>query len=251
MKVWPAIDLLGGRVVRLVEGKREHATFYDGDPEAVALGFFRAGATHLHVVDLDAAFDGSSPEGDPGAPNRKAIVEILKAAQVNDVQVQVGGGLRSLAAIDTLIEAGASRVVLGTIAIEDPVVLVAAAQRHPGKVVVAVDAKDGVVAIRGWTASSGRSAIEVASEAERVGAAAVLYTDISLDGTGRGPNVEATARLQAALHIPVIASGGVGSLEHLRALRHAAVKEVIVGKAIHDGRVDLSDAMRVCSDPPL
>ena len=248
MKLWPAIDLMGGRVVRLVEGKREQATFYEGDPADVARGFFEAGATHLHVVDLDAAFDGSS---DAGAPNRKAIADILKCAILCDVQVQVGGGLRSLAAIDALIEAGATRVVLGTIVVEDPAVLVASAAKHPGKVVVAVDAKDGIVAIRGWTESSGRSAIEMATEAQGVGAAAVLYTDIALDGTGRGPNVEATHRLQTALHIPVIASGGVGSLDHLRALKHASAQEVIVGKALHDGRVSLADAMRICSDPPL
>ena len=248
MKLWPAIDLMSGRVVRLVEGKREQATFYDGSPSDVARRFFELGAMHLHVVDLDAAFDGSVA-GD--APNRSAVASILQAAASFEAEVQVGGGLRSLAAIETLVAAGVARVVLGTIAIEDPTVLVAAALRHPGKIVVAVDAKDGIVAIRGWTESSGRTAIDVASEAERVGAAAVLYTDIALDGTGRGPNVEATLRLQRALQIPVIASGGVGSIDHLRALVHAGAKEAIVGKALHDGRVDLRAALALTVGRPL
>jgi phosphoribosylformimino-5-aminoimidazole carboxamide ribotide isomerase len=242
MKIWPAIDLIGGRVVRLVEGRREQATFYDGAPDEVARGFFAAGARRLHVVDLDAAFDGL---GDAGAPNRVAIAAILTAAAEVGAEVQVGGGLRALSAIDALLELGAGRVILGTIAITEPAVLLAAATRHPGKIVVAVDAKDGIVAVRGWTESSGRPATEVAEEAAGVGAAAVLYTDIARDGTGRGPNVEATARLQRGLPIPVIASGGVGSLEHLEALKAAEIREVVVGKALHDGRVALCDALRL------
>ncbi len=239
MIVWPAIDLMGGRVVRLVEGKRDAATYYEGAPADVARSFFARGARRLHVVDLDAAFDGATAD----APNRAAITGILAAATAHRVAVQVGGGLRSLAAIDALVAAGASRVILGTVAIEEPAVLVAAAAKHPGKIVVAVDAKDGIVATRGWTESSGRTAIDVATEAARVGAVAVLYTDIALDGTGRGPNVEATARLQAALSIAVIASGGVGSLAHLRALADASTREVVVGKALHDGRIPLEQAI--------
>ena len=240
--LWPAIDLMGGRVVRLVEGRREDATFYEGVPADVACGFFDAGAVRLHVVDLDAAFDGGAAED---APNRVAIGAILQLAIERNVRVQVGGGLRSLAAIDALVSCGASRVVLGTIAITDPAMLVAAAHRHPGKIVVAVDAKNGVVATHGWTETSTRTAVEVAGDAERVGAAAVLYTDIARDGTGRGPNVEATRALQAALRIPVIASGGVGSLEHLRGLVLAEAREVVVGKALHDGRIALRDALAI------
>jgi len=242
MILWPAIDLMGGRVVRLVEGRRQDATFYEGAPADVARGFFDAGATRLHVVDLDAAFDGGATDD---APNRVAIAAILRLAGERGVQVQVGGGLRSLAAIDALVCSGAARVVLGTIAITDPAMLVAVAAAHAGKIVVAVDAKNGVVATHGWTETSQRTAIEVAGDAERVGAAAVLYTDIARDGTGRGPNVEATRVLQAALKIPVIASGGVGSLEHLRALVFAEAREVVVGKALHDGRIELRDALAI------
>jgi phosphoribosylformimino-5-aminoimidazole carboxamide ribotide isomerase len=244
VKVWPAIDLMGGRVVRLVEGKRDRATFYDGAPDEVARGFFALGASRLHVVDLDAAFDahrGADATG--GAANRRAVRAILEEAARAGVEVQVGGGLRSVAAIEALVELGARRVVLGTVAIEEPAVLVVAAARYPGKIVVAVDARDGIVATRGWTQDSGRRAIDVATDAARVGAAAILYTDIALDGTGKGPNVEATRRLQAELSIPVIASGGVGSLAHLHALRAAEVREVVVGKALHDGRIALADAL--------
>jgi len=244
MKLWPAIDLMGGRIVRLTEGRREQVTFYEGAPGEIARGFFAAGARRLHVVDLDAAFDGAS---DHEAPNRVALRAILEVAQKADAAVQVGGGLRSLAAIDELVTLGAARVILGTVVIEEPAVLVAAALRHPGKIVVAVDARDGVVATRGWTQSSGRSAIDVATEAAAMGAAAVLYTDIARDGTGRGPNVEATRRLQDELTIPVIASGGVGSLDHLRALLVVSTEEVVVGKALHDGRVGLAAALELAS----
>jgi phosphoribosylformimino-5-aminoimidazole carboxamide ribotide isomerase len=243
MKLWPAIDLISGRVVRLTEGKRDQATFYEGAPGEVARGFFAEGAKRLHVVDLDAAFDGGADED---APNRIALRAILEVAAQAGAEVQVGGGLRSLAAVDALVALGARRVILGTVVIEEPAVLVAAAMKHPGKIVVAVDAKDGVVATRGWTQSSGRSAVDVATEAASVGAAAILYTDISRDGTGRGPNVDATKRLQDELTIPVIASGGVGSLEHLRALRHAFAQEVVVGKALHDGRIGLRAAIEAC-----
>ena len=242
MKIWPAIDLMGGRVVRLVEGKREATTYYEGAPDEVARRFFEAGAKRLHVVDLDGAFDG---QGEADAPNRAAIAAILRSAIAHDAEVQVGGGLRSLAAIEHLVGEGAARVILGTVAVKEPAVLVAAAARHRGKIVVAVDAKDGIVATHGWTESSGRTAKDVAQDAARVGAVAVLYTDISLDGTGRGPNVAATSELQAALAISVIASGGVGSLAHLEALSAAGVREVVVGKALHDGRIALPDALAI------
>jgi phosphoribosylformimino-5-aminoimidazole carboxamide ribotide isomerase len=235
MIVIPAIDLLGGCAVRLTQGRREAATVYDRAPWAVAARFAAAGATRLHVVDLDGAFAGR-PE------NTAAIERILAAAP--GLAVQVGGGVRDRATVDRLLGLGAGAVVLGTAAVRDPALLGAACAAHPGRIIVAVDARDGVVALSGWTEGTGLTAAAVGAAARAAGAAAVLYTDIARDGMRTGPNVAATAALAAALApLPVIASGGVGTLADLAALRAAGTFAVIVGRALYEGAFTLTEAL--------
>jgi phosphoribosylformimino-5-aminoimidazole carboxamide ribotide isomerase len=231
MLIVPSIDLLDGRVVRLVEGKRERVTAYDRSPVAVATDFVAAGAARLHVVDLDAAF---------GSGDNDALVAALVAT---GARVQIGGGIRHLDRCRALLDRGAERVVLGTSAIKDPDFVRAACREFPARIVVAVDARAGKVAVEGWTEATDVDAAELAARAVEWGAAAILYTDITRDGTGSGPDVERTSLLARLLHpIPVIASGGIGSLEHLRALALAGVPEAVVGRALHDGKFGLSEA---------
>jgi phosphoribosylformimino-5-aminoimidazole carboxamide ribotide isomerase len=235
MIVIPAIDLLEGRAVRLRQGRRAEATVYSERPEAVAAGFAAAGARRLHVVDLDGAFAG-------GARNLDAIGRIIAAAP--GLEVEVGGGVRDLAAARRLVDLGARFVVLGTAAVTDPGFVAAAGAAWPGRVIVAVDARDGLVAVEGWTAGSSRTAAEVGRAAAAAGAAAVLYTDIVRDGLPTGPNVDATRRLAAALApLPVIASGGVASLADLEALRAAGTYAVVVGRALYEGAFTLAAAL--------
>ncbi|HTJ45014.1 MAG TPA: 1-(5-phosphoribosyl)-5-[(5-phosphoribosylamino)methylideneamino]imidazole-4-carboxamide isomerase [Kofleriaceae bacterium] len=234
MRVWPAIDLLEGRAVRLHEGKRDRATIFSDAPWELPARFAADGAQGLHVVDLDGAF--------AGAPVQHELVRRLIDA-AGDLPVQVGGGIRDRAAVDAVIAAGATRVVLGTAAVKSPALVEEVCRAYPRRVVVAVDAKDGMVAISGWTEASTVTAIELGTRAASWGAAALLYTDVSRDGTGAGPNVEATAALARAVSIEVIASGGVASLDHLRALRDAAIESVVVGRALYDGAFTLREAV--------
>jgi phosphoribosylformimino-5-aminoimidazole carboxamide ribotide isomerase len=236
MLVIPAIDLLGGRVVRLERGQREHATVYSDDPAGVARGFCDAGATRLHVVDLDGAF-GGAPQ------NQAAIVQVVAAAR-GRAAVQMGGGLRDLAACAAGFDAGAAAVVLGTAAAKQPQVVRAACARWPGRIVVAVDAKGGLVAVEGWAETTARPAEELAREMVALGAAAILYTDVARDGMRTGPAVEATARLAGAVApVPVIASGGVAKLDDLRALASAGVPRCIVGRALYERAFTLAQAI--------
>jgi phosphoribosylformimino-5-aminoimidazole carboxamide ribotide isomerase len=238
MKLFPAIDLLGGRAVRLEEGKRERATVFRDRPIELVDELAQGGADRLHVVDLDGAF---------GEPRQLALIaEIVRASPI---PVEVGGGLRDRAAIEAVLELGAAFAVLGTAAVRDPALVEDACRAHPGRIIVAVDARDGVVAIDGWTASGGITAIELAGRAARWGAAALLYTDIARDGLGGGPNVAATAALARAAGghaggIEVIASGGVGSLDHIAALAAAGVPAAIVGRALYDGKFTVAEAVR-------
>lgn len=234
MRVWPAIDLLEGRAVRLHEGKRERATVFSDAPWELPARFAADGAEGLHVVDLDGAF--------AGAPVQHALVARLIAA-AGAMPVQVGGGIRDRAAVDAVIAAGATRVVLGTAAVKSPALVEACCRAYAGRIVVAVDARDGVVAVSGWTEASTISALDLGARAAAWGAAALLYTDVSRDGTGAGPNVAATAALARAVPIEVIASGGVASLDHLRALRDADVASVVVGRALYDGAFTLAEAV--------
>jgi phosphoribosylformimino-5-aminoimidazole carboxamide ribotide isomerase len=233
MRVYPAIDLLGGVAVRLREGRREDATVYDREPWAVARRFAEAGAARVHVVDLDGAFAGR-PE------NRAAVGRILAEA---GVAVQVGGGVRDRAAAEALYTAGADRVVLGTAAVKDPALVAELCRAHPGGVVVAIDARGGRVAIEGWVTATDVRATDLAQRMVDAGAAALLYTDVARDGTEVGPNVEATAELARAIPIEVIASGGIGSLAHVRALAAAGIPACVVGRALYEARFTVAEAI--------
>ncbi|WP_448582282.1 1-(5-phosphoribosyl)-5-[(5-phosphoribosylamino)methylideneamino]imidazole-4-carboxamide isomerase [Thermaurantiacus sp.] len=234
MEIWPAIDLRAGAVVRLAEGDMARATVYGTNPTAIARDFFAAGATNLHVVDLDGAF-----AGDPR--NREAIAAILAATPA---RVQVGGGIRDLAAIEGWLAAGAARVVLGTAALEQPDLVRTAARAFPGAIVIAVDARDGMVATRGWADISTVPAAELAARFADAGVAALLFTDVGRDGLLRGANVAATAALAAAVPIPVLASGGVADLADIRDLKaHPNIAGVVVGRALYEGRFTLEAAL--------
>lgn len=230
----PAIDLLGGNVVRLVRGQREQATVFSDCPVEMALGFERAGATRLHVVDLDGAFCG-------GSPNATAVMEILGKTHI---PIQIGGGIRSESACDAWLTRGAAYVVLGTAAVRDPELLQRLCARYPGRVIVAVDARDGRVCVTGWTEEMNVAPEAVARQAVRLGAAEILFTDIAQDGTQKGPNVEATVKLARAVPVSVIASGGIGTLDHIRALAGAGIDACVVGRALYEGTFSLEQATR-------
>ncbi len=234
MTIIPAVDIRGGRCVRLLQGRFDAETVYGDDPAAMAERWVSEGAERLHVVDLDGAL--------AGAPrNPDAINAVLKTVKV---PVQVGGGVRDLSTIENYLTAGAARVVLGTRAALDPAFLREACNRFPGKVVVAIDARDGRVAIRGWVEAIDRSAVDVARGASDAGAAALLYTDIRRDGTQEGPNVESLAAVAAVVTIPVIASGGVATVTHVQSLaRIEGVEAAIVGQALYQGTLSLRDAI--------
>ncbi len=233
MELIPALDLLDGGVVRLHKGDYAQVTRYDLDPVAHARAL-RGKVERLHVVDLEGARSGTPAQ-------HPRLGEICRAFGPG---VQVGGGVRSLDAVDALIAAGATRVVLGTAAVRDPDLVRAIATKHPGRVILAVDAKDGFVAIEGWTQASTLTALEVARRFDDLDLDALLYTDVSRDGTRVGPAVEATARLARESGRRVIASGGVGATEHLRALAETgAIFGVVVGRALLDGAFDLDAAI--------
>lgn len=235
MDVIPAVDILGGKAVRLRQGKYDEVTVYDDHPEVVAAEW--AGRVRrIHVVDLDGAKSGR--------PIQRVLVRKVVAAF--GAGVQVGGGVRSMGAVDSYFELGVERVVLGTAAIRDPDLVRAAAEAYPGRVVVAVDARNGNVATDGWLDQSERRAIDVVKQMAPLGLAGVLYTDIDRDGTEAGPNVEATAELAREGGVAVIASGGVGKLSHIEALAEAGAGVVgaIVGRALHEKRFTLEEAIQ-------
>jgi phosphoribosylformimino-5-aminoimidazole carboxamide ribotide isomerase len=233
----PAIDLLGGRAVRLTQGHYDAATVYDEDPARVASGFAALGIRRLHVVDLDGAKAGRPVQ-------METVRQILKA--VGTVPVQLGGGLRSLEGVDEALACGLDRVILGTVALRDPALVRQAAARHPGRIVVGIDAREGRVAVEGWTEASEIQASELGRRFEDAGVAAIVYTDIARDGMLSGPNLEATALLAEELSIPVIVSGGVASNADVVASARLAGRNVcgvIVGRAIYTGGVDLAAAL--------
>ncbi|QIG81157.1 1-(5-phosphoribosyl)-5-[(5-phosphoribosylamino)methylideneamino]imidazole-4-carboxamide isomerase [Stakelama tenebrarum] len=238
LTVFPAIDLKAGKVVRLAEGDMARATVYGEDPAAQAEAFAAAGADHLHVVDLDGAFAGKTV-------NRAAVDHAIRAFPG---KVQLGGGIRTRESIERWLEIGVDRIVIGTAALENPALVREAARVHPGQIVVAVDARDGMVATNGWADVTNVSVADLARRFEDAGVAALLFTDVGRDGLLKGCNVEATVALAKAVDIPVIASGGVAGIEDITALTgHVSdgVAGVITGRALYDGRLDLAEAIRV------
>jgi phosphoribosylformimino-5-aminoimidazole carboxamide ribotide isomerase len=236
--VFPAIDLKAGHVVRLAEGDMDRATIYGDNPAAQARAFADAGAEWLHVVDLDGAFAGKSVNG-------AAVGGILSTF---GGKIQLGGGIRNQENVERWLELGVSRVVIGTAALENPAFVRAAAADNPGCIVVAVDARDGMVATRGWADVSSVSVVELAKRFEDAGVAALLFTDVGRDGLLKGCNVEATVALARAVSIPVIASGGVAGIEDIEALAgHVGdgIEGVITGRALYDGRLALREALKV------
>ena len=234
----PAIDLLGGHCVRLTQGRYDAATVYDADPAAVATRFAEHALRRLHVVDLDGA-----KLGRPG--NAEAVRAIL--AVVKDVPLELGGGIRTLAAIEAWLALGVDRVVLGTAALHDPELVRAAARRFPGRIAVGIDARDGRVAVSGWLETSETDALTLAHRFEDAGVAALIHTDIARDGTGAGPNLDAAEAIARAVRVPVIASGGVGSLDDVRAACGRGLAGLIVGRALYDGSVELGRALEVAA----
>ena len=234
MMVIPAVDLRGGRCVRLRQGRPEAETVFSDDPLAVARAWAQQGAPRLHVVDLDGAFAGT--------PKQLGLIEEI--ARGIPVPVEAGGGLRSLEAVETLLASGARWAMLGTRAALDPSFLEEACRRFAGRIIVAVDASDGRVAVDGWTQWLDIPAVDLARRAAQAGAAEILYTDIARDGTETGPNLSSTAAVAAAAGLPLLASGGVGSLEDLRRLAGIpGVIGAVVGRALYTGAVDLKQAL--------
>ncbi|MEN8894420.1 1-(5-phosphoribosyl)-5-[(5-phosphoribosylamino)methylideneamino]imidazole-4-carboxamide isomerase [Planktotalea arctica] len=236
MILYPAIDLKDGQAVRLVHGEMDQATVFNDDPAAQAMAFVEAGCEWLHLVDLNGAFAGE--------PMNAAPVEaILKACKV---PAQLGGGIRDMATIERWLDKGLQRVILGTVAVENPDLVRQAAKAFPGQVAVGIDARAGKVATKGWAEETDVEVTDLARSFEDAGVAAIIYTDINRDGAMQGPNVEATAALARAVSIPVIASGGVSSLADLIALRDcgAGLDGAISGRALYDGALDLGAALK-------
>jgi len=235
MILYPAIDLKDGNAVRLVRGDMNKSTVFNADPVAQAMEFVKAGCEWLHLVDLNGAFAGE--------PVNAAPVEAILAQ--TKTSVQLGGGVRDMKTIETWLNKGLSRVILGTVAVERPELVRDAARAFPGQVSVGIDARDGLVATNGWAEETNVQVIDLAKSFEDAGVAAIIYTDINRDGAMNGPNVEATSTLAQAVTIPVIASGGVSSIDDLIALRDcgADLNGVISGRALYDGAIDLQQAL--------
>jgi len=238
MLIVPAIDLLGGNVVRLYKGKLDSAKVYSNAPADIARAYVQADAPLIHVVDLDAAF---------GLGDNLATIQAIADT---GAEVQAGGGVRDVKAACALLDAGARAIVLGTSAVKQPDLVKSLCREFPGSIVVAVDAHGDKVAVEGWVEKTDIEASDLAARAVEWGAAAILYTDITRDGTGVGPNVEATATLARVLHpVPVIASGGIGSLDHLRSLARAGVPQAVVGRALYENKFTLGEAFEAAGHP--
>ena len=247
LTLYPAIDLKDGACVRLKRGDMDEATVYEENPARQAAAFQDAGSRWLHVVDLNGAFAGRPV-------NQHAVAAILAAARV---PVQLGGGIRDIAGIERWLAAGIARVILGSAAVKNPILVHQACRSFPGRIAVGIDARDGFVATEGWADTSTLRAPDLARRFEDAGVAAIIYTDIARDGMLGGLNIEQTVELSACVAVPVIASGGVGSPADLRALRRAArpqdgvvagIEGVIVGRALYDGRIGVAEALAILAD---
>ena len=237
MILYPAIDLKDGQCVRLYKGEMDQATVFNDNPAAQAQSFVDAGCEWLHLVDLNGAFAGEPV-------NAKAVEDILSTTKV---PAQLGGGIRDMATIEMWLSKGLQRVILGTVAVENPDLVREAAKAFPGHVAVGIDARDGRVATKGWAEETDVMVTDLAKSFEDAGVSAIIYTDINRDGAMQGPNIEATAALANAVSIPVIASGGVSSIADLQALKDcgAALNGAISGRALYDGAIDLAEALAV------
>jgi phosphoribosylformimino-5-aminoimidazole carboxamide ribotide isomerase len=241
--LFPAIDLKDGACVRLVQGDMATATVFNKDPAAQARKFAEAGFTWLHVVDLDGAVAGRSRNG--------AAVATIRAAV--DLPIQLGGGIRDRDAIEHWLRDGIDRVVLGTVALRDPELVQRAADAHPGRIVVGIDARNGRVAVEGWAETSEIGVAELARRFENCGLAAIVYTDIARDGALSGVDAQKVAGIARQIRVPVIASGGVASLADIAALKAYeadGVAGVICGRALYDGRIDPNEALRLLAETP-
>lgn len=244
MIVIPAVDIKGGHCVRLKQGRMSEETVYSHDPVQTAMTWCSRGAERIHLVDLDGAVRGNRV-------NAEVIRSIVRSVPV---PVELGGGIRNLASIEFYLEAGVKWVILGTAAFKDPGLVEEACRRFPGRVMLAIDARGGRVAVEGWTEDTERSAVEVARPFDGKSIAAIIYTDIQRDGMGVGPNVQATGELARALKTPVIASGGISGLEDIRKVMTLAgqgVMGVITGRALYEGTLDLEDAVRVTKESKI
>jgi len=238
MIIYPAIDLKAGQCVRLYKGDMNQDTVYNDDPAAQAHEWARTGFSWLHVVDLDGAVSGSEE-------NHAAVKSIIESV---DIPVQLGGGLRSFEQIARWLDEGVSRVILGTAAVRDPDLVMRACHAFPEQIAVGIDARAGMVAVAGWAEDTNIPVADLAHKFADAGVAAIIYTDIERDGTGEGVNIEATTALAQSISIPVIASGGVGSLDDIEAVKQAAVhgiNGVIIGKALYEGNIDPVEVLKV------
>jgi phosphoribosylformimino-5-aminoimidazole carboxamide ribotide isomerase len=234
MLIIPAIDLKDGKCVRLLQGREDAVTVYSEDPVLTARQWESCGARLLHVVDLDGAFTG----------NQKNLQAVKRIRESVAMEMELGGGIRDMEKIDELVGMGIHRVILGTVAIEKPALLEEACKKYPGKIIVGIDARDGKVAVKGWVEVTTIDAKSLAKEAEKNRAAGIIYTDISTDGMMTGPNVRAVNEMVRTVDVPVIASGGVSSLEDIKRLREIeGLWGVITGKAIYSGSLDLREAI--------
>ncbi|MFZ0422604.1 MAG: 1-(5-phosphoribosyl)-5-[(5-phosphoribosylamino)methylideneamino]imidazole-4-carboxamide isomerase [Xanthobacteraceae bacterium] len=234
--LFPAIDLKNGEAVRLQQGDMARATVFNRDPAAQARAFEQQGFEYLHLVDLDGAFAGKPM-------NAAAVEHILKAVKI---PVQLGGGIRDRATVDAWLQKGVTRVIIGTAAVRDPALVKDAARAHPGRVTVGLDARDGKVAVEGWAQTSELTALDLARRFEDAGVAAIIYTDVARDGMLKGLNLDATIALADQISIPVIASGGLASIDDVRALmapRAQKLEGAIAGRALYDGRLDAAAAL--------
>jgi len=236
MIVIPAIDLKDGNCVRLIQGRKDEVTIYSRDPAMTAKRWESFGAKLLHIVDLDGAFSGNQK-------NMEAILKIRKSVKA---AIQVGGGIRSIGTLINLFSAGIDRVIIGTAAIEDPEFLVRSCKQYPGRILTGIDASDGMVAIKGWEEITSIHAHDLAKRLEMVGIAGIVYTDIKRDGMLSGPNVDAVRDMVNHVTIPVIASGGISSIEDIKNLAHIRkLWGIITGKAIYSGALDLREAIKI------